>query len=138
MRYPLTFTPDDGTILVTCPDLPEVTSFGDDEADALAHARDAVVTALEGRIRAREAIPLPSTAAGPAVALPALVELKVALHNAMVAADVRKAELGRRLGWHPPQVDRLLELDHASKLDQIEEAFAALGRTISIDVHDAA
>jgi hypothetical protein len=38
--YPIELTPDDnGTLLVTCPDLPEVTSFGVDEADAIARAR---------------------------------------------------------------------------------------------------
>jgi len=31
----------------------------------------------------------------------------------MRAARVRKAELARRLIWHLPQVDRLLDLRHA-------------------------
>ncbi len=36
--------------------------------------------------------------------------------------DIHKAELARRFGWHMPQVDRLFDLRHASKLDQIEAA----------------
>lgn len=41
---------------------------------------------------------------------------------------VRKADLARQLGWHGPQIHRLLDLDHASRLDQIEAALAVLGK----------
>jgi len=55
LRYPVKLTPDDnGTILVTAPDLPEVSTFGEDTADALRRAADAIATALQGRIRAGE------------------------------------------------------------------------------------
>ena len=49
-----------------------------------------------------------------------------------------KAELARRLNCHMPQVDRLLDLRHASRLDQMEAAFRALGKQLSVDVRDAA
>ena len=48
------------------------------------------------------------------------------------------AELGkglaRRLGWHMPQIDRLFDLRHASRLDQIEAAARALGRQLDVRV----
>jgi len=69
---------------------------------------------------------------------PALAEAKLALYGAMRAAGIGKAEMARRLNWHLPQVDRLLDLMHASRLDQIEAAFAALGKVLSIEVRDAA
>jgi antitoxin HicB len=56
----------------------------------------------------------------------------------MLTADVRKAELARRLGWHKPQVDRLLDLRHDSRLDQMERAFAALGKRVRITIENAA
>ncbi|GHV34378.1 hypothetical protein FACS18949_10330 [Clostridia bacterium] len=40
--YPAIFTPEDGKILVSVPDLPTVFTFGDDIADALDMAMDAV------------------------------------------------------------------------------------------------
>jgi predicted RNase H-like HicB family nuclease len=40
--YHVALTPDDGTLLVTCPALPEVTTFGEDRADALSHAVSAI------------------------------------------------------------------------------------------------
>jgi hypothetical protein len=43
----------------------------------------------------------------------------------------RKSELARRLGWHIPQVDRVLNLQHATRLDLAEAALAALGRSLS-------
>ena len=38
LTYPIKLEPDDnGTLLVTCPALPEVTTFGEDEAEAFEH-----------------------------------------------------------------------------------------------------
>jgi antitoxin HicB len=60
MRYAVRLTPDDdGTLLVTVPDLPEAITFGVDREDALARAVDAIETAIIGRIAAREDIPVP-------------------------------------------------------------------------------
>jgi antitoxin HicB len=50
----------------------------------------------------------------------------------MTEQGVKKAELARRLGWHRPQVDRLFNLNHASRLDQIEAAARALGCHIEV------
>lgn len=59
-------------------------------------------------------------------------------YREMLAVDMRKAELARRLGWHKPQVDRLLDLRHDSRLDQIERAFAVLGKRVRIAIESAA
>ena len=88
----------------------------------------------------RRDIPNPSRLKkrGRAVALPALVEAKIRLYQAMREEGIAKTELARRLGWHVPQVDRLMDLTHASRLDQIEAAFQALKRTLSITISPAA
>jgi antitoxin HicB len=54
----------------------------------------------------------------------------------MRGAKVGKAELARRLNYHLPQVDRLLDLTHASRLDQIEAAFRALGKQLLIEIRE--
>jgi len=153
LDYAVLLTPDDnGTLLVTCPDLPEVTSFGSDKADALRHARDAIEEAIAARIATRADIPLPSAlrrrqkakaAAKGApttarVVLPTQTALKAMLHRAMRAQNLRKADLERRLGLHGPQIDRLLNPRHASRLDQIEAALAAVGKRLVVDVEEAA
>ena len=59
MRYAVTLAPDDnGTILVTVPDIPEAVTFGDDRDDALARAVDAIETAIMGAMAAREDVQL--------------------------------------------------------------------------------
>ena len=62
IAYPVILTPDDNdTLLVTSPDFPEVTSFGNSIEDALERARGALLEAIEARIHDREPIPPPST-----------------------------------------------------------------------------
>lgn len=59
---------------------------------------------------------------------------EVLLANEMVRQGVRKAELARRLDVHMPQVDRLVDLRHSSKLENLEKAFQTLGKTLGIRV----
>ena len=49
IAYPVILTPDsNGTLLVTSPDFPELTSFGDTLEDALEWARGALLEAPDG------------------------------------------------------------------------------------------
>jgi antitoxin HicB len=139
MRYPVELATDDnGTVLVVAPDFPEAATFGDDEADALRRAVDAIETAIQGRMIDREPIPEPRPPGETYVALPAQTALKIALYRAMLAEGLRKADLVRLLDWHAPQVDRLFDLRHASRLESLESAFKALGRDIKFQVDKAA
>jgi antitoxin HicB len=140
MDYPVTLTPDDnGTVLVTFPDVDGAVTFGDTIDEALTRAPDALATILEAYIKDRRPIPPPSTRRTKyRVAVPALVEAKIRLYEAMRAAKVGKAELGRRLDWLLPQVDRLLAMTHGSKLAQLEAAFGALGKRLVVGVEDVA
>lgn len=134
LSYPVKLTPDDNdTVLVSAPDFPELTTFGEDEEDALWHAVDALEEAIAARMQTREDVPEPSRGRR-RVALPTQTALKVLLYQAMRRKRVRKAELARRLHWHAPQVDRLLDLRHASRLDQIDAAANALGLELDIRV----
>jgi antitoxin HicB len=145
MMYLLRMTPDDnGTMLVTCPAFPELTTFGANEQDALDQALAAIEEAIAGRIGDGDPLPRPATDGerkrhkGPWVKLPLLISLKAQLHMAMRDAGVTRAELARRLGWHREQVDRLFRLDHASRIDRIEAAFEKLDRKVDIRVREVA
>jgi antitoxin HicB len=138
MRYPVELEWEDNTVLVSSPDFPGMHTFGDDEADALRHAVDAMETVILGRMLDREPIPHPGPIGRHSVVLPTQTALKVELYRAMLADGLRKADMARLLGWHPPQVDRLLDIRHASRLDQIEAAFRALGRSIEFEISKAA
>ena len=136
MRYPILLVDDDnGTVLVRAPDFPEAVTFGDDRREALVRA---VETAIVGRIADREEIPIPGGVADAWVSLPSLSAAKISLYQAMREDGLGKADLAKRLGWHLPQVDRLLDLSHASRLDLIERALETLGRLLVVSVDRAA
>ncbi len=134
--YPVTLTPDDGTVLVTFVDVPEAITFGLDEEEALLQAVDALESALALYVRERQPLPVPSEpATGQRTVRPSALECaKLGVYQAMMEQGIKKAELARRLGWHMPQVDRLFDLGHASRFEHIEAAARALGRQIEIRV----
>jgi antitoxin HicB len=139
LGYRIKIEPDDnGTLLVACPALPEVTTFGDDEADAMRRAVGALEEAIAARMADGEDVPEGHQRGPRLVRLPALTVLKVELYRQLRAAGMTRAELARRLGWKRESVDRLFRLDHASRLQQLEAAFAALGQAVSVSVHAAA
>jgi antitoxin HicB len=57
---------------------------------------------------------------------------------AFLKSGMRKAELARRLGIPKTTVGRLFDLDNHSRLDQIEAAFGALGKRISLEIRNTA
>jgi antitoxin HicB len=132
--YPVTLTPDDGTVLVTFADVPEAITFGADEDEALMQAVDALESALAMYVADRKPLPAPSAPArGQRTVRPSALEgAKLGVYQAMTEQGIKKAELARRLGWHMPQVDRLFDLRHASRLDQIEAAARVLGRVLEV------
>lgn len=135
--YPVILTPDDNdTVLVTFPDVPEAITFGADEEEALLQAVDALESALSFYVEARQPLPVPSKPKRRqrTVRPSALEAAKLGVYQAMMDQGIKKAELARRLGWHMPQVDRLFDLRHASRLDQIEAAARVLGRQLEVRV----
>jgi len=137
MTYRAILTPDDnGTLLVTFPDIPEAITFGDTVEDALVRARDALATAVDIYVKTRRRLPHASVGEGYPVSLPALVDVKVGLVELMRERHITPAQLSRLLKWHRPQVDRLTDIKHASRLDQLEQAFAAIGKRLSWQIID--
>lgn len=139
LEYPIKLTKDDNdTVLATSPDFPEMTTFGDDNDDALLHAVDALEEAIAGRMADRMDIPEPSKRGKYRVALPTQTAIKVLLYRRMKEENLTKAQLARKLNWHGPQMDRLLDLRHASRLEHIDAAFNALGRRVALELKDTA
>jgi len=132
--YPVTLTPDGDTVLVTFKDIPEAITFGVNKDEALLHAIDALETGLSFYVDARKQLPVASRPKrGQKTVRPSALEsAKLGVYQAMTEQGIRKAELARRLGWHTPQVDRLFDLRHASRLDQIEAVARVLGRQLEV------
>lgn len=142
MEYPARFVRDkeSGGFVVTFPDVPEAITEGETLEDAMRMAVEALELALTFYSEASKDLPKP----GPLkkgmrmVPVPALSEAKFMLYGALRSAGIRKVELARRLGCSPSQVDRLLDIKHKSKLDQLQAAFAALGKRLTVQVRDLA
>jgi antitoxin HicB len=136
-NYPVTLEKDtNDTFLVTFPDIPEAVTFGADEDEALLQAVDALETALSFYVDDRKALPKPSKAKrGQHTVSPTALECaKLGVYQAMMEQGMKKSELARRLGWHMPQIDRLFDLKHASKIDQVEAAAHVLGKKVMIQI----
>lgn len=133
--YPAQLIPDDnGTIRVEFPDVPEANTFGETEEEALVHARDALETALEFSVERDVDLPKPSPLRGRVGVTPSpLGALRFQLYQSMREQNVNRAELARRLGWHYPQVVRLFDFKHASRVEQLEAGLAAVGRAVVVE-----
>src|SRR5262245_8789217 len=132
--YPATLAPDpDGGFTVTFRDIPEVTTEGDTRGEALLRAEDALESALAIYIASKEPLPAPSEpVADERMARRSRLGMsRTALYDAMREQGVGRAELARRLRWHLPQVIRLLDRRHASRMEHAE---AALGLRLLVDV----
>lgn len=136
MYYPATFTEDDGTILVRFRDIPEAITCGADMEDVFIQAVDCLESAFILYMDKRLPIPSPSAIQDGehAIYLPVSVQTKLALYSEMQKQGITKAELARRLSVNQKQIDRLWDLSHASKLEALEKAFAALGKRLHLAV----
>ena len=136
MKYPVRLMHADGVVMVTSPDLPEFSSVGDSKEEALREAVDGIETTLQMYMQDRRAIPAPGVRkrGQQLVDLPPLAVAKIGLYQAMQAKGLRKADLARMLDVHLPQIDRLLDLRHSSKLEQVETALNAVGYRIELAV----
>ncbi|HEX2653202.1 MAG TPA: type II toxin-antitoxin system HicB family antitoxin [Xanthobacteraceae bacterium] len=140
MRYPVNLSPDDdGSILVTFPDIPEALTRGVDVADALSMAVDALETALRLYMREWRDFPIPSQVNGRETASLGLRSaLKVAIYRAIRMRDWRKPDLARALDADLSVVDQLLDLRHASTVAEVEAAFTVCGVEADIMIFERA
>ena len=136
LHYPVEVTPDDNdTLMITFPDFPEATTFGDTLEEVLFHATDCLETVLAYRMKEGGDIPEPSKAGKHKTVCPGPnVAAKVLLYISMRDKKVTKAELARKLDWKYPQVDRLLNPKHTSHIGQFTAAFSALGERLTVGV----
>ena len=141
LAYPVVLTRDEnGAVVASFPDVPEALTSGADERNALHWAEDALVVALSGYVDRRKPIPTPSAAAEgqSTVLVPPLVAAKLAIYQAMRDQGVTQADLADRLHCDARQVRRILNIDHHSRLDQVEAALAVLGKRLVVEIREAA
>lgn len=136
MQYPASFTQEEGKIVVRFRDIPEAITQGDDEADATDMAEDVLVSAMDFYFEDKRTVPPPSAAkrGERLISLPLSVASKVLLLNEMLTQRIGPSELARRMDSLPQYVNRMIDLHHATKIDTIEKAMAALGKRFALKV----
>ncbi len=127
-------------MLVTFPDVPEAITQGTGRADARAMAADALAVALRGRLADGDPLPVPAARGNGLVPIPVDAEtaLKIAVIEAFVASGISKTELKTRIGKSDPEVERILDPDHPTRIGPLKAALDALGKDVIVTVHDAA
>lgn len=139
-QYPVLLTPaEEGGYVVTCRNLPQLVTQGDNEQDALAQAIDAMdevfatymVNNMDfpepGRLKPQEYLVSP----------PAETMAKAALYVAMLEAGISKVQLAKQLGVDEKEVRRLLDPHYGSKLPRIAKAIQLLGKRLVIGLEPA-
>ena len=137
LAYPIKLKKDtNGSLLLTFVDIPEATSSAHSEAIASSVALEALESALEFYFEDDRRVPMPSPAkrGQQTITLPASMSAKVLLLNEMLEQNVRTADLARLLGTSPQAVNRLTNLRHPTKIDELVEAFKALGKKLELRV----
>ena len=125
-----------GVIVVTFADVPEAITQGDDLADALIQAEDALGVALLSYPLRGLRLPPAATDTGALVTVAPDVAAKLALLESFAVAGLSKSELARRIGCDEKEVRRLLDPHHPSKLKSLSIALAALGKRLVVGVED--
>lgn len=127
----------EGGFFVRFPDLPEALTGGRDREDALAVAKDCLVSALSLYVRNGEDVPVPSPIQDSQVpvTVPALIAAKLDLYAAIREQCLSNTDLGAQLGLSPSATSRLTDLRQRSNFERIEIALRALGRGLVVESH---
>jgi antitoxin HicB len=139
-EYAVRSTPArEGGFVVTCRDLPQLITQGDDDADALFQAADALDELFATYMSQNLPFPPPSRArrGERLVAPPPETVAKAALYTAMRDAGISKSQLARKLGIDEKEVRRLLDPHYGSKLPRIAQAIQVLGRRLVVGLEPA-
>jgi antitoxin HicB len=128
-----------GWWLVRFPGVPEALTEGETKDEARANARDCIVAALEGYMKAGK--PLPRAGAGRSgpdrAVLPSLVTAKLAVYETMRARGWSKVRLAKELGMSENAVRRLLNLRHSSHMWIIDAALAEMYVELTVSLPKA-
>jgi antitoxin HicB len=135
LNYPINVLDDTDGFTVQFFDIPEGITYGDTIEEMLSMAVDCLDTAVEFYFDDKRPVPMPSEVEGRYYVSPSpQVEMKILLHNEMLAQNVTKSEMARRLNIAPPNFERVMNVRHKTKFETFYNAFGALGKRLDIRV----
>ncbi len=137
--YPALFDEAEGTVIVRFRDLPEAVTEGATRSDAALEAVECLDAALLFRLKEGAEVPAPSAAAAGehVIAASPSVAAKVAFAIAFRASGRTRVDLAEELGLAEGEVRRMLDADHATKIDRLAEGLRRLGVRLSVEAEPA-
>ena len=121
-------------VVIRFRDLPEAIAGGASRAEAIDAAEGVLQAALWFRLREERTIPSPSAVRRGEVLVPVRpnTAAKVAFASAFHASGLSRVELARRLKLDDKEVRRMLDPDHPTKIERIDDAMRALGHRLML------
>ena len=136
MKYNIHIKQDtNGEYLITFPEVPEAATTVECLDQINQNAIEALVSAFDWYVETKRPIPMPKKRAGKNyVILPASLTAKMHLYNEWLASKTKKSDLAARPGVAQSNLERLFNLHYRSKIESIEKALGALGKTLEIKI----
>jgi antitoxin HicB len=116
----------------TCPDIPEAHSAGDTLEELLENAIEGLTLALSIYVDQKREIPHSSGQGDHHVRLSAVTLAKIILWNQLIHTGKSKADLASMLGISPTAAARLVDFEHTSKMESLEDALDQFGLRLQI------
>ncbi len=139
--YPTTVEIDKGGFyFVNFPDIPGASTDGESLENALFEAADCLAEALAGCMNRGEDIPEPGKKKKDQYLVPVPPELagKLALYVVMRERNITNTTVANLLGVDEKIIRRLLDPQHKSKIEKIEQALEALGKKLVVGLQSVA
>ena len=131
--YKIVAHEENGHYWSSCPDVPEAHSVGDTLEELLKNAVEGITLALSIYVERKQLLPEPTGRGEHPVRLPALPVAKGLLWDMMLRRGVTRTELADRLGISPQAAGRLVDFEHTSKLESIENALQIFGLRLEVN-----
>lgn len=137
LSYPAQIKADSVGFMVSFRDIPEALTGGATQEKAATMAADALLTAMDFYFEDRRVVPRPSAPkkGETMISLPASVSAKVLLLNEMVTQGITPSELARRMNTRKQEANRIIDINHATKIDTIADALACIGCELELAIH---
>ena len=138
LNYPITLEDDEnGYKLIRFPDIDWAVTNGCGLDDILNQAQDCLEMALSSMMKNGEPIPTPSPAKGRYTVSPSpSLAMKLMIAISLREQGITQTDLAQRLNTPKPEINRILNPNHPTKIQRLEQALAILGKRVKLSFHE--
>ena len=130
--YKIVVHEENGHYWSSCPDVPEAHSVGDTLEELLENAVEGITLALSIYVERRQLLPEVTDRGDYVVRLPVITVAKGLLWDMLLRRNMTRADLAERLGISPTAAGRLVDFEHTSKLESLENALTLFSLRLQV------